>query len=158
MAPSFPIPILAVTADAVRDLDGREALSGLWTLFTKCKESLQDGRRLENISWRLWYRELMLTDRPPLKNSTHYSLEGELLDEKLSYSHPSSSSFSSAMSSSASSYSPPHSPALSHTSSGYRPPTPAESLNVLDPLAYAVHDPQLNKAKQRHRCLCRDST
>ncbi|KAI9439508.1 hypothetical protein H4582DRAFT_2074805 [Lactarius indigo] len=27
-------------------------------LFTKCKESLQDGRRLENISWRLWYREL----------------------------------------------------------------------------------------------------
>ena len=27
-------------------------------VFTKCKESLQDGRRLENISWRLWYREL----------------------------------------------------------------------------------------------------
>jgi hypothetical protein len=28
------------------------------SVFTKCKESLQDGRRLENISWRLWYREL----------------------------------------------------------------------------------------------------
>ncbi|KAF9476218.1 DUF1752-domain-containing protein, partial [Pholiota conissans] len=60
MAPSFPIPVLSVAPDAVRDLDGHEALYGLWTLFTKCKESLQDGRRLENISWRLWYRELML--------------------------------------------------------------------------------------------------
>ena len=29
-------------------------------MFTKCKESLQEGRRLENISWRLWYREMML--------------------------------------------------------------------------------------------------
>ncbi|KAI6105022.1 hypothetical protein EV401DRAFT_2014225 [Pisolithus croceorrhizus] len=27
------------------------------SVFTKCKESLQDGRRLENISWRLWHRE-----------------------------------------------------------------------------------------------------
>ncbi|KAH9012357.1 hypothetical protein EDB85DRAFT_2038652, partial [Lactarius pseudohatsudake] len=40
------------------DLDGHDAISGLWTVFTKCKESLQDGPRLENISWRLWYREL----------------------------------------------------------------------------------------------------
>lgn len=29
------------------------------TVFTKCKESLEDGRRLENISWRLWHRELV---------------------------------------------------------------------------------------------------
>lgn len=27
-------------------------------MFTKCKESLKDGRRLENLSWRLWYREI----------------------------------------------------------------------------------------------------
>ena len=27
-------------------------------VFTKCKESLQDGPRLEYISWRLWYRQL----------------------------------------------------------------------------------------------------
>ncbi|KAI0058744.1 hypothetical protein BV25DRAFT_1901966 [Artomyces pyxidatus] len=58
MVTAFPSPVLAVAADVVRDLDGGDALSGLWTLFTKCKESLQDGRRLENISWRLWYREL----------------------------------------------------------------------------------------------------
>lgn len=28
------------------------------SVFAKCKESLQDGPRLEYISWRLWYREL----------------------------------------------------------------------------------------------------
>lgn len=58
MLTSFPAPVLSVTADAVKDLQGHDALTGLWTLFTKCKESLQDGRRLENISWRLWHREL----------------------------------------------------------------------------------------------------
>ncbi|KIJ13152.1 hypothetical protein PAXINDRAFT_117466 [Paxillus involutus ATCC 200175] len=60
MLATFPAPVLSVTADAVRDLQGHEALSSLWMIFTKCKESLQDGRRLENISWRLWYRELVL--------------------------------------------------------------------------------------------------
>lgn len=81
MLPTFPVPILSVTADAVRDLQGQDALYSLWTgellycnpfwpsisdflplsVFTKCKESVQDGRRLENISWRLWYRELIQT-------------------------------------------------------------------------------------------------
>ncbi|KAF9236279.1 hypothetical protein BU15DRAFT_77123 [Melanogaster broomeanus] len=59
MLTTFPAPVLSVTADAVRDLQGHDALSSLWTIFTKCAESLQDGRRLENISWRLWYRELV---------------------------------------------------------------------------------------------------
>lgn len=78
MLATFPVPILSVTAEAVRDLQGQDALYGLWTgellrddvfhyhiltfsplsVFTKCKGSVQDGRRLENISWRLWYREL----------------------------------------------------------------------------------------------------
>ncbi|KZT67984.1 hypothetical protein DAEQUDRAFT_766748 [Daedalea quercina L-15889] len=51
-------PVLSVAADVVRELEGEDALSGLWALFTKCKESLKDGRRLENLSWRLWYREI----------------------------------------------------------------------------------------------------
>lgn len=38
-------------------------------MFTKCKESLQDGRRLENISWRLWYREIMRDGAPPLSSA-----------------------------------------------------------------------------------------
>ncbi|KZV60928.1 hypothetical protein PENSPDRAFT_619649 [Peniophora sp. CONT] len=58
MVTPFSSPVLSVAVDAVRDLEGKDALGGLWNLFTKCKESLQDGRRLENISWRLWHREL----------------------------------------------------------------------------------------------------
>lgn len=33
MISTFPAPVLAIAADAVRDLEGGEALSGLW----KCK-------------------------------------------------------------------------------------------------------------------------
>ncbi|KAG1905388.1 uncharacterized protein F5891DRAFT_1170427 [Suillus fuscotomentosus] len=72
MITSFPAPVLSVTPDAVKDLQGQDALSALWTIFTKCKESLQDGRRLENISWRLWHRELILSQQsylPPTPDS-----------------------------------------------------------------------------------------
>ncbi|KAK0236201.1 hypothetical protein EDD85DRAFT_954061 [Armillaria nabsnona] len=58
---ALPNPVLAVATDVLRDLDGDEALTSLWFLFTKCKSSLHDGRRLENISWRLWHREMAET-------------------------------------------------------------------------------------------------
>jgi hypothetical protein len=32
------------------------------TVFTKCKEYLHDGRRLGNISWRLWYCQFITSD------------------------------------------------------------------------------------------------
>ncbi|KDQ52729.1 hypothetical protein JAAARDRAFT_110564, partial [Jaapia argillacea MUCL 33604] len=60
MIGQFPSPVLSLASDVLKDLEGGDTLSNLWTLFTKCKESLQDGRRLENISWRLWYREMAL--------------------------------------------------------------------------------------------------
>ncbi|KAF8992287.1 hypothetical protein BDQ17DRAFT_1254144 [Cyathus striatus] len=60
---ALPRPVLAVTPDAVRNLQGREAvLPSGYVIFTKCKESLHDGRRLENIAWRLWYRALAQDD------------------------------------------------------------------------------------------------
>lgn len=81
----FPSPILSITSDVVSELDGEDAIYGLWTrtytllyclsheliianvllVFTKCKVSLKDGRRLENISWRLWYREMSNFHRSP---------------------------------------------------------------------------------------------
>lgn len=54
----FPSPLLAVSPDVLKEMDGEDALFGMWTVFTKCKGSLKDGRRLENISWRLWHREM----------------------------------------------------------------------------------------------------
>ena len=87
MVSHFPSPILSVAADAVKDLEGEDALFGLWArayplllhlllrllislsfcllVFTKCKESLKDGRRLENISWRLWYRDMASAQSSP---------------------------------------------------------------------------------------------
>jgi Fungal protein of unknown function (DUF1752) len=98
MLTAFPAPVLSIASDAVKDLEGRDVSLGFWScrfsfavlsiihmlifmstlqVFTKCKESLQDGRRLENISWRLWYREMMkdlsLRDTalcPPLDSSS----------------------------------------------------------------------------------------
>lgn len=93
MPSSFPYPILAVTADAVKELEREDVLCGLWTraylrdlppiffeltsldkVFTKCKESLKDGHRLENISWRLWYREMISAQSSPASSSTSLSL------------------------------------------------------------------------------------
>lgn len=54
-------------------------------VFTKCKESLQDGRRLENISWRLWYRELKLLAeerKSGLSGNDLLSNEKEKLDQE----------------------------------------------------------------------------
>ncbi|KAI0764451.1 hypothetical protein BC629DRAFT_918906 [Irpex lacteus] len=53
-----------VSPEVVQDLDGEDALYGIWTVFTKCKHLLKDGERLENLSWRLWYRELSLSHSP----------------------------------------------------------------------------------------------
>ncbi|KAI0819287.1 hypothetical protein BC628DRAFT_1342326 [Trametes gibbosa] len=80
MLSSFPSPILSVAADVVRDLDGEDTLCTLWALFTKCKESLKDGRRLENISWRLWYREMASAHSSPA--SSPGSLSPSLSDRR----------------------------------------------------------------------------
>ncbi|CEP12109.1 hypothetical protein [Parasitella parasitica] len=37
-----------------------DQLSCLWAVFTKYKRNIQDGFRLENLSWRLWYRQSVL--------------------------------------------------------------------------------------------------
>ncbi|KAG2202894.1 hypothetical protein INT47_008926 [Mucor saturninus] len=37
-----------------------DQLSCLWGVFTKCKNNIRDGFRLENLSWRLWYRQSVL--------------------------------------------------------------------------------------------------
>ncbi|KAG9013062.1 hypothetical protein FRB94_003894 [Tulasnella sp. JGI-2019a] len=50
-------PLLAVEPGSITDVPA-EDLGNVWTVFTKCKENLKDGRRLENLSWRLWYREI----------------------------------------------------------------------------------------------------
>ncbi|KAI9596010.1 hypothetical protein SYNPS1DRAFT_16277, partial [Syncephalis pseudoplumigaleata] len=37
------------------ELDSEEDLSKTWRVCTKVKDSLENGSRLENLSWRLWH-------------------------------------------------------------------------------------------------------
>ncbi|GAA5979470.1 hypothetical protein JCM11641_005405 [Rhodosporidiobolus odoratus] len=47
--------VLALAPDSLASLGelDNDSLSELWAVFTKCKDSLQNGRRLENLTWRL---------------------------------------------------------------------------------------------------------
>lgn len=45
-------PYLQVALPLIEDVKGGEGLGSLWRVFTKCQSSIQDGSRLENISWR----------------------------------------------------------------------------------------------------------
>eukprot|EP00918_Siedleckia_nematoides_P056494 GHVU01123225.1.p1 GENE.GHVU01123225.1~~GHVU01123225.1.p1 ORF type:complete len:619 (-),score=66.61 GHVU01123225.1:675-2432(-) len=56
----------------------------MWTVFSRCAGSLEEGRRLENLSWRLWNRETFCCESghatPAMPISTrssegHYSLD-----------------------------------------------------------------------------------
>ncbi|KAJ2917371.1 hypothetical protein MD484_g3038, partial [Candolleomyces efflorescens] len=86
MIAALPGPVLSVTPELIRELDGREAVYRLWTLFTKCKGSLENGRRLENISWRLWYRDILGSSPSWQHQRDHPSLatseKPDLLTEK----------------------------------------------------------------------------
>lgn len=43
---------LSTSNPALLSIKGPESLSSLWGVLTRCKRSLKDGERLENISWR----------------------------------------------------------------------------------------------------------
>ncbi|ODQ65267.1 hypothetical protein NADFUDRAFT_42552 [Nadsonia fulvescens var. elongata DSM 6958] len=47
------------TDDDLRSQRLMENLFSLWLIISKCPESIENGRRLENISWRLWNREVL---------------------------------------------------------------------------------------------------
>ncbi|KFY47867.1 hypothetical protein V495_01767 [Pseudogymnoascus sp. VKM F-4514 (FW-929)] len=58
--PSLKTPILAVNTNVMHHIDTRNAkcLFTMWTLFSKCSGSIEEGCRLENLSWRLWNKEI----------------------------------------------------------------------------------------------------
>ncbi|CDS11930.1 hypothetical protein LRAMOSA04126 [Lichtheimia ramosa] len=42
----------------------REDLVSLWIALSKCKRQLQYSLRLENMTWRLWYRQAIMNKKP----------------------------------------------------------------------------------------------
>lgn len=60
--------VLTVDANVIHKVDtGNPAnLFSMWTVFSRCADSVEQGRRLENLSWRLWQREhLVESDGKP---------------------------------------------------------------------------------------------
>ncbi|KAI9055743.1 hypothetical protein LZ554_000684 [Drepanopeziza brunnea f. sp. 'monogermtubi'] len=65
-------PVLTVDVGLIHKVDTRnvENLFSMWTVFSRCAGSLEEGRRLENLSWRLWNRETFCCDPVSEANST----------------------------------------------------------------------------------------
>ncbi|KAK2761765.1 hypothetical protein FQN54_001593 [Arachnomyces sp. PD_36] len=63
-------PLLTVDAGKMHKVDttNPENLHGMWMVFSKCADYMEEGRRLENLSWRLWNRETFCVEPP--KQST----------------------------------------------------------------------------------------
>ncbi|KAK4692574.1 hypothetical protein P7C71_g4656, partial [Lecanoromycetidae sp. Uapishka_2] len=61
------IPMLSVDPAKMRNVDTRnvENLFGMWSVFSKCADTVEDGRRLENMSWRIWNRETLCCETQP---------------------------------------------------------------------------------------------
>ncbi|CAO3607552.1 unnamed protein product [Cunninghamella blakesleeana] len=55
MVQTIDVPILEIPS--IQKVMTIDELSSMWNVFSKCKNSIENGRRLENLSWRLWYRE-----------------------------------------------------------------------------------------------------
>ncbi|KAI9887729.1 MAG: hypothetical protein M1823_000478 [Watsoniomyces obsoletus] len=66
MSARLRAPVLTVDAAEMRKVDPRnvETLFGMWTVFSKCAEAMEEGRRYENLSWRLWNRETFCCTSP----------------------------------------------------------------------------------------------
>jgi Protein of unknown function (DUF3295)/Fungal protein of unknown function (DUF1752) len=62
-------PVLTLDVAKMHEIDPRnvESLFGMWTVFNKCSQSIKDGSRLENMSWRIWARETLCCPPQPDK-------------------------------------------------------------------------------------------
>ncbi|KAK4111421.1 DUF1752-domain-containing protein [Canariomyces notabilis] len=56
---SLEAPVLQVDTNVIHKVDTTNPanLFSMWTVFARCRDSVAQGRRLENLSWRLWNRE-----------------------------------------------------------------------------------------------------
>ncbi|RYC80181.1 hypothetical protein BFJ63_vAg16935 [Fusarium oxysporum f. sp. narcissi] len=75
--------VLTVDANAIHKVDtGNLAhLHSMWTVFSKCPDSVEQGRRLENLSWRLWQRETFVVDNEEKTPPTTQTLPGNIPSE-----------------------------------------------------------------------------
>ncbi|CEO60715.1 hypothetical protein PMG11_05288 [Penicillium brasilianum] len=77
-------PVLTVDADNIHKVDtaNAQSLHGMWMVFSKCADYMDQGRRLENLSWRLWTHETFCVEPEKSKfKSNHTSVLPKLRSE-----------------------------------------------------------------------------
>ncbi|EGS19934.1 uncharacterized protein CTHT_0044270 [Thermochaetoides thermophila DSM 1495] len=69
---SLEAPVLQVDANVIHKVDTTNPanLFSMWTVFARCRDSVAQGRRLENLSWRLWNRETFCCENDDISLST----------------------------------------------------------------------------------------
>ncbi|KAF2009506.1 DUF1752-domain-containing protein [Aaosphaeria arxii CBS 175.79] len=72
-------PIVRVEPGSMHTIETRnpENLFGLWSVFSKCAIAMEDGKRYENMAWRLWSRETFCCAPDPLF-APHWSFQRKL--------------------------------------------------------------------------------
>ncbi|KAF1945139.1 DUF1752-domain-containing protein [Clathrospora elynae] len=61
-------PIVRVEHSSMHTIETRNAenLFGLWSVFARCSPAMEDGKRYENMAWRLWSRETFCCQPDPV--------------------------------------------------------------------------------------------
>ncbi|KDN60780.1 hypothetical protein CSUB01_05972 [Colletotrichum sublineola] len=72
--------VLTVDTNVINKVDtsNPQNLYSMWTVFAKCAEYVEQGRRLENLSWRLWNRETFCCTEEEQASITATSLPREI--------------------------------------------------------------------------------
>ncbi|KAF1993905.1 DUF1752-domain-containing protein [Amniculicola lignicola CBS 123094] len=73
-------PIVHVVPSSMNSIETRnpENLFGLWLVFSKCSPAMEDGKRYENMAWRLWGRETFCCGRDHIIGSPPWAFERQL--------------------------------------------------------------------------------
>ncbi|KAG6009863.1 hypothetical protein E4U21_000965 [Claviceps maximensis] len=89
--------VLTVDANVIHKVDTTNPanLYSMWTVFSRCADSVEQGRRLENLSWRIWQREQLVesskrqdaissnTVTPPNNTTTPSNTSSTILPQKV---------------------------------------------------------------------------
>jgi len=80
-------PVLTLALDSFQDTTIDESdIRRMWIIFTKCKDDIKNGFRLENISWRIWYKKYLNNSSDLFSNDKEYNKK-QAMDDSNSEVH-----------------------------------------------------------------------
>lgn len=68
---------------AFSNLNDAESLTQTWKVCTKVASYLEQGQRLENLSWRLWHLQNLIVDTDNAKSRREFKKLSKCMGDKL---------------------------------------------------------------------------